>query len=222
MDPNLERQPPNRRLWLAIGAVVVFTALAIWLVPDDQPPPAPIEPPIQPPAAPRPEPEPGPEPDHEVAPGPEAADEPAPAGQPAASVPAPRPQGPEGSLARTWLAEHSQAAEDPQALFEQARRFEKEGALGDAWLLYFKAARRGSAAAAMILAEQADPAYRDPARSLYDAPDLIQAHKWYRLAARNGSAEAPARLAALEAELARRARAGDEKAALLLEEWKKK
>ena len=217
MDPNLEKQPPNRRLWLAIGVVVVLTALAIWLVPDDEAPVEPIEVPIQPPSQTAPQPKP-------AAPRP-AVSTPAPAGEtepPANPEMVPQPRGPEGSLARRWLADHPEAADDPRALLHQARRFENQGALGDAWLLYFKAARRGSAAAAMVLAEQADPAYRDPARSLYDAPDLIQAHKWYQLAARNGSAEAPARLAALEAELARRARAGDEKAALLLEEWTKK
>ena len=92
--------------------------------------------------------------------------------------------------------------------------------MADAWLLYFKAARDGHAQAAMVLAEQADPAFFDAASSMLDTPDLVQAHKWYELARRNGSREAGERLDKLMKRLEQAAADGDRQAQVLLAKWK--
>ena len=69
--------------------------------------------------------------------------------------------------------------------------------MADAYLLYFFAAREGHAASALALGTQADPAQYNPQDSVFDAPDIIQAHKWYQAAAQNGNAQGRERLADL-------------------------
>ncbi len=178
---------------LAIGAVILATALAIWLVPEKE------------------------------SNGPEAI--PAPSAVSSAenasrqdspfSAVSTTSDEPEGTAAREWLARAGQPT--AAQVLVQARRFQSQGRLADAWLLYFKAARQGSAEAAMALAEQADPAYRNPKTSALSSADFVQALKWYKLAARLGSKTAPERLKKLMALLQKEAAAGDEKAMLLLQ-----
>ncbi len=215
---NDQPQEKRTRLWVAIGVVVAATVTAVLLVPDDQrqpveaipAPPAPVQPatPVQSRGETRPR-EAVARPETSVPP-PEATAEPG----PTTGI------GPEGSAARTWLAANGQAA--PEQILEKARRFEEAGQLADAWLLYFKAAREGSAAAAMALAEQADPAFFDSARSVLERPDLVQAHKWYRRAAELGDARASQRLQRLLALVEKQAASGNERAALLVQEWKRR
>jgi TPR repeat protein len=191
----------SNRLWLIISAVMAVTIVAVFMVPDgkeqarDIPmPPAPVSPA---PAA--------------------SVDNPvsAPAPEPvSAETPTPRA----GEAARKFLAESPDL--DAGAIYQRAQAFRQDGRTEDAWLLYFKAAREGSAAAAMALAEQADPAYFDPRQSLFDEPDLVQAHKWYELAKRHGSEKAGERLDKLMKHLEQAAAGGDRQAQLLLAKWK--
>ena len=217
---NEQPQESRARLWVAIGVVVAATVTAILLVPDDQRKPVeaiptpPVQ--VQPETAESRKVETEPPESHQEKTAADA--EAAAPSRPAEETSSAAAPGPEGSAARSWLAAAGQVT--PGQLLEKARQFERSGQLADAWLLYFKAAREGSAAAAMALAEQADPVSFDPARSVFEEPDLVQAHKWYRRAAELGDAEAQQRLQRLLALVEKQAVAGDERAALLLQEWK--
>jgi len=125
-----------------------------------------------------------------------------------------------GSTARRLIAE-SRAAADPDLdrITETAGRMQAEGSLTDAYLLLFYAARAGHTGAAFTLAEQADPAHRDAANSVYEDVDLAQAHKWYDVAAQRGNATAQQRLAVLKRRVEELARAGDEQAQRLTLTW---
>ena len=92
--------------------------------------------------------------------------------------------------------------------------------IADAHLLYFFAARRGHAPAALVLAEIYDPVRFDKDRSLLGRPDPLQALKWYRVAANQGDGEAQARLKTLESWVDARARAGDAEAERLRLSWR--
>ncbi len=191
----------SNRLWLIISAIMAVTLVAVFMVPDGRE---------------------------------QAEDIPVPEAAPKVSVPESRearPDSPtgeekpaeeaalaEGEAARRFLA--ASAGLDADAIFRQAEKFRRDGRLADAWLLYFKAARDGHARAAMALAEQADPAFFDAASSMLDAPDLVQAHKWYEQARRNGSKEAGERLDKLMKRLEQAAADGDRQAQLLLVKWK--
>lgn len=203
----------NSRLWLSIAIVVALTVAAILMVPDDAP--------EQMEEIPVPNQAPGPAPaameKQEETPSPGNGTEKAAVEETETSP----PQGPEGTAARAFLASAG-ASVTPAQLVARAREFQQQGLSGDAWLLYFKAAREGDADAAMALAEQADPAFHDPETSALAEPDLVQAHKWYRLAEKAGSPEAPARIRRLLQHLQQAAEGGDERAALLLQEWKTK
>jgi len=214
----------NSRLWLSIAIVVALTAVAILMVPDQEPEqveaiplPGQISTPVPPGAEKAPQEErqaresQGASPD-ERAQRPVVPEE----------VPPATPPEPEGSAARAFLARAENAGIDPEELVAKAREFQRQGLAGDAWLLYFKAAREGDASAAMALAEQADPEYFDPASSALSEPDLVQAHKWYRVAEKAGSDEAAQRLGKLYERLQQAAENGDERAELLLQKWKAK
>ncbi|MGB5202054.1 MAG: deoxyribonuclease, partial [Sedimenticolaceae bacterium] len=97
-------------------------------------------------------------------------------------------------------------------IFDAARQAQAEGEMADAYLLYFYAAREGHAASALALGTQADPAQRDPQDSVFDAPDIIQAHKWYQAAAQNGNAQGRERLADLRQRVEQLAADGDPQA----------
>ena len=220
MDQFEHSRPESRaRLWLSILAVVVITLVAILLVPEDEPDGVEAVPvPVQP-AEVREMAEEVPssgvgkkvaEIGSAVVPEPPATEHP----------PSPAVQGPEGSVARAFLAASPDLA--PAEVTVKARELQQQGLAGDAWLLYFKAAREGNAEAALELGRQADPALFDTRNSALERPDPVQAHKWYSLAARAGNREAAERLDNLLDNLAKAADAGDERAALLLREWKEK
>ncbi len=212
----------NSRLWLSIAIVVVLTAVAIFMVPDQEPEQVEAIPlPGQIATRVTPGTEKAPQEERQTR-KPQAASPEEQAQPPAApeKVPPAAPSGPEGSAARAFLASAENAGIDPEELVAKAREFQQQGLAGDAWLLYFKAAREGDASAAMALAEQADPEFFDPASSALSEPDLVQAHKWYRVAEKAGSDEAAQRLGKLYERLQRAAENGDERAGLLLQKWK--
>lgn len=125
-----------------------------------------------------------------------------------------------GAMARQLIADLRKRGEtDPQRIFEVAQQAQAEGALTDAYLLYFAAARDGHAEAALALGTQADPAHRDPANSVYEQADLSQALKWYKTATERGNPEAEQRLSALRRTVQERAAAGDENAQRLSLYW---
>ncbi len=214
-------QENDRRPWLPIAVVVLVTAVAIWLVPDETPEPEPL--PELPPAGAPPSAETPPvETDRPPAPSPPRDEATAPtAGTAGARSPEPVTAAPpeaEGAAARAWLADHPDAGADEIRV--QADRFMEAGRVADAWLLYFKAARDGDGRAAMALAEQADPDHFRADASVHSAPDLILARKWYLRAQALGVAAAEERLGRLRERLAERAASGDEAAAVLLQEWR--
>ncbi|MCB1775159.1 MAG: deoxyribonuclease [Gammaproteobacteria bacterium] len=131
-----------------------------------------------------------------------------------------RPAAAPGVTARQLIAE-SRAATDPglDRIVDTAREMQANGAQTDAYLLLFYAAREGHAGAALTLAEQADPAHRDPTNSFHDSADLAQAYKWYVVAIERGSTAAQQRLAALKRHIEKLARNGDEQAQRLALKW---
>ena len=112
------------------------------------------------------------------------------------------------------------AEEDLDTVFRKAGESLKRGRIADAHLLYFFAARRGHAPAALVLAGIYDPMRFDKDRSLLGRPDPLQALKWYRVAAAQGDGEAEARLKSLEAWVDARARDGDAEAERLRLSWR--
>ncbi|MDQ3774570.1 MAG: hypothetical protein M3461_09475 [Pseudomonadota bacterium] len=112
------------------------------------------------------------------------------------------------------------AEEDLDTVFRKAGESLKLGRIADAHLLYFFAARRGHAPAAVVLAGIYDPVRFDKDRSLLGRPDPLQALKWYRVAASQGDGEAQARLRSLESWVDARARAGDAEAERLRLSWR--
>ena len=127
----------------------------------------------------------------------------------------------EGDRARTFIVSlRSDSAEpDPDAVFVEAMRLQGEGYAVDAYLLFRFAARHGHGQAAMVLGNQADPAYRDAdiPDSLKNQPD--QAYKWYSIAAEEGIEEASAHLQDLRKRMEHSASNGDENAQRLLLLW---
>ncbi|HIE56503.1 MAG TPA: hypothetical protein EYP90_15265 [Chromatiaceae bacterium] len=216
------RSEGKGRLWLSIAAVAATTLVAILLVPEDETEKVPAVPqPGQADGARKVAPDPlsgrsGSSPSLQKASGIEPPVERSPKFVEPPSSPA--VAGPEGSVARAYLASAPDGA--PAEVTAKARELQQQGLLGDAWLLYFKAARDGDAGAALELGRQADPALFDARKSALDRADPVQAHKWYSLAARAGSQEAAERLDRLLENLQKAADEGDERAALLLREWK--
>ena len=187
-----------------ILAVVVITLIAILLVPgreeDDKPAPLPkVERPS-------------------LLETPDEAAE-APGGQAQPEAAAPEDTGP-GAAARRLIRElRAQPKPDLERAWQAAQRFEKEGRLDDALLLYYFAAREGHGPSAMILGRAADPAsFRKD--GLFQAPDELQARKWYLKAERAGVADAGKALAALQTRVEQAAAAGDARARRLMLLWK--
>lgn len=128
----------------------------------------------------------------------------------------------EGDRARAFVASlNSDGTEpDPNAVFVEALRLQGEGYAVDAYLLFRFAARHGHGQAALVLGNQADPAYRDA-----DTPDWLkdqpeQAYKWYSIAAERDIDEAAAQLQALREHVEQSAANGDERAQRLLLQWR--
>ncbi|MGB5637573.1 MAG: hypothetical protein WBM63_00510 [Sedimenticolaceae bacterium] len=200
VETEVADSEPQRRSgpWKLIAIVVVLTLIGIWLVPGD---------------------------------GPE--DDPAGTEQQATQPPSLLADGPAGqSLTPTPLELEVEVADDrPGAMaraviakmraegnaqldqvFAVGTQAQAAGQLADAYLLYFFAAREGYAPAALALGTQSDPASRDPLNSVFEAPDMSQAHKWYQLAAENGDNEARERLADLRSRVEKLAADGDAQA----------
>ena len=91
--------------------------------------------------------------------------------------------------------------------------------LADAHLLYFFAARQGYSAAAQALAKMHDPAYYSKQTSVMDGPDLAQAYKWYRQAAKGGQANAKKELNNFRAQVEQMAASGNVEAKQLSLLW---
>ncbi len=211
VETEVADSEPQRRSgpWKLIIIVAVLTLIGVWLVPGDksQEDPAVTE---------------------RGAPGQKAG---SPAGAPslladgpggesnAVGTATPGPEGQEvvderpGARARALIARmRADGNIDLDQIVASAKRSQISGELADAYLLYFFAAREGSVAAALELGKQADPASRDPLSSVFEGPDLNQAHKWYRIAAENGDTEARDRLADLHARVEKMAASGDPQA----------
>jgi len=203
VETEVADSEPQRRAgpWKLIIIVAVLTLIGVWLVPGDKS-----------------------EEDPAVA-------ERTQGGSPSllADGPADRPSGVEtatvsaegqevaddrpGARARALIARmRADGNIDLNQVVASAERAQIAGELADAYLLYFFAAREGSVAAALELGKQADPASRDPLSSVFEDPDLNQAHKWYRIAADTGDAEARDRLADLHARVEQMAASGDPQA----------
>ena len=118
-----------------------------------------------------------------------------------------------GAKARAVIAGmRAEGTIDPQQVLAAATQAQSDGELANAYLLYFFAAKEGSSRAALELGKQADPVTRDPLNSVFGAPDLNQAYKWYKIAAGNGESEARDRLADLQARVEQMAAGGDPQA----------
>jgi hypothetical protein len=127
-----------------------------------------------------------------------------------------------GDRARAFMADlrSSNKEFDPDAVFDEAEKLQREGLIVDAHLLYRFAARHGNGQAALVLGSQADPAFYTETSpdTLQDNPE--QAYKWYSMAAAAGINEAVTRLQALRQNVELSASAGDERAQRLLLLWK--
>ena len=202
-DSDPQRRPGP---WKLIAIVVVLTLIGVWLVPDEAPEDpanAPLLAPLNQPPAEASDPTPS-----------LLGDGPADAPAPVETVPSTEVvDGRPGARARALIAE-MRAAGDIQLdeMFAAAQQAQAQGEMADAYLLYFFAAREGHAASALNLGTQADPAHRDPRDSVFDAPDIIQAHKWYQAAAQNGNARGQERLADLRQRVEQLAANGDPQA----------
>ncbi len=128
---------------------------------------------------------------------------------------------PEGEQARALIRELQVSDESPaQTAFEKAGVLQAEGRRVDAYLLYFFAARQGHSGAALELGTQADPAYHSADTSTLDAPDPMQALKWYKVAIEGGDSTAQRRLTELRNQIELQASTGDEQARRLMLQWK--
>lgn len=201
VETEIADSAPRRKRgpWPLIAIVAAVTVIAVWLVPG--------EPPDTPDTA---KTEPAPSlltPDKEAPSGPEEKPE---------TVVDDRP----GARARALIAEMRAGGElDLDDLFAAAENAQRDDQLADAYLLYFFAAREGHADAALTLGRQADPENHVAGESVFDSPDLTQAHKWYQVAARNGSIAARDELSALRARVERLAADGDPEAQRIALLW---
>jgi hypothetical protein len=88
---------------------------------------------------------------------------------------------PPGMRAREYIGK-LRAAGKPyplQQAYEKAQKFQYEGSLADAHLLYFFTARENHLPAIMTMAQLSDPVLFKAENSLLDQADAIQAFKWY-------------------------------------------
>jgi len=183
------------RYKIIMVAIAIATLLAIWLVPDEK---QPTRPPL--PELPLPQ-----MTDADLFQSVE--------GDPAAIR--------EGDRARAFIASlrSDNTEPDTDTVFAEAIRLQGEGYAIDAYLLFRFAARHGHGQAALLLGNQADPAFRDAniPDSLKDQPE--QAYKWYSIAAEEGVDEAATRLKDLRKRMEHSASNGDERAQRLLLLW---
>ncbi len=208
VETELADSEPSHRSgpWKLIALVAVATAIGVWLVPGDAPEDAPSVA-QAPPAAPS-----------LLQPvAPPIVSDPSIELEPTAAGPR---VGRPGSRARSLITQmRSRGAVDLAEVYDAAQQAQADGELADAYMLYFFAAREGHADAALALATQADPYTRDPENSVFEAADLTQAHKWYQVAAQNGSREAAQQLAAMRSRVEELAADGDVQAQRIALLW---
>jgi len=214
--------------------VAVITAIAIWLVPDDEKQsslslPLPPSVPDAPIALPRPS---ATDPSGELPRQTVSDTSEPPASAAASSEPLPLPLPPPpggvatitngGNAARAFIYELQTGGAQPDAdvVFAEAGRMQDAGDQEDAYLLYRFAARHGQEQAAMVLGTSADPAFHTEVTSYLPEPDPGQAYKWYGMAAAAGNDEAEQRLQGLHQRVQQDAAAGDEQARRLLLLWR--
>lgn len=235
VDAEQADSEPQRRggPWNLILLVVVATILGILLVPGEEPAPVPVPVPV--PISLAPEPAAGPpaadqavtaEPQHVPAQADTLVPDPvsAPTADAEVEVEVDEPVAPvdasPGTSARELIARMRATGQGSlDDLYLAARKAQAAGGLSDAYLLYFFAAREGHAPSALVLAEQSDPAHFVPGHSLFDTPDLAQAHKWYRAAADSGDTEGRKKLEALRARIERMAADGNPEAQRIALQW---
>ncbi len=145
----------------------------------------------------------------------------APVATPSEARSAIQPREKPGDLARALIAgvRAKKGPADLKRIMESADGFRAKGMQADAYLLYFFAARRGESRAAQVLAKMHDPAYHSVQESILDQPDLVQAYKWYRQAARGGQPSAQRALNSFRAQVEQLAAAGDREAKQLYLQW---
>ncbi len=114
------------------------------------------------------------------------------------------------------LLARGQQAIDLDNLYTKAEQFRADGAMADAYILYFYAARDGHGPSAFRLGMMSDPAYHDAYRDVMAEPDLFQSLKWYRVSKAAGVEEANAALDKLATLIRQRAADGDAQARRLL------
>jgi TPR repeat protein len=207
VETELPDHQPQRRSgpWPLIIVVVVITLIAVWLVPggDD-------------------------EPKSTEAPPPSLLETPADATGTSDSPGNVEPTGTEaaidddrpGAQARALIAQmRASGTLSLDDLSDAANTALQAEQWTDAYLLYFFAAREGHAASALRLARHADPAHHTVGASLFEAPDMMQAHKWYDAAARQGDEAAQAGLADLRSRVEQLAADGDPEAQRIALLW---
>jgi TPR repeat protein len=128
----------------------------------------------------------------------------------------------DGEAARTLItAQRSGSDSHPLSVITRlAERYQNQGRLTDAYLLWFFAARKGDGEAAFALASLHDPNHFKTGNDLLSKADANQAYKWYSAAARHSIPQAAERLQALRTTLQRQADAGDMAANRLLLNWR--
>lgn len=133
-----------------------------------------------------------------------------------ASAPPPGP----GEAARNLIRElRASPPIDLERAYAAGREFETQNRPDDAYLMFFFAAREGHGTAAMRLAREADPAsFREG--GLLDAPDALQANKWYEKARQADEPGASEALQQLRARVEEKARSGDARARRIMLQWK--
>jgi hypothetical protein len=88
-------------------------------------------------------------------------------------------------------------ADEEEVLLRRSKELMQQGGIAAARLIYEELANRGSAKAALALAQTYDPAFIPPSATSAVKPDVEIALKWYERAAIYGSDEARQRIAAL-------------------------
>ncbi|MCU7915727.1 MAG: hypothetical protein KZQ65_07430 [Candidatus Thiodiazotropha sp. (ex Gloverina cf. vestifex)] len=128
---------------------------------------------------------------------------------------------PEGAAAREIITDlrSGNITLNESEMLHQAQTYQQAGALSDAYLLLFYAAKQGGGQAAFDLASLHDPIHFSAGSSLLQAPDTFQAHKWYSKAASQNIPQAKVRMQALRSTTQKQAEAGDMAARRLLLNW---
>jgi hypothetical protein len=103
-----------------------------------------------------------------------------------------------------------------QKAFEYAEKKRRVGDNENAYLLYFFAARQGHGDAALVLGTMADPMYYTTVTSALTAPEPAQAIKWYKKAIDAGNKDAKKNLADLTRRIKKQAEGGSSEAQRLL------